>query len=148
MKHIIFYLSFLWCTTSYTTLYIPVSHGELIDKITILEIKAERINNSEQRTHVQTELQALTTIYTTLIPHEQVEELKQKLKIINMQLWDVEDALRIKEQLQIFDQQFIDLARSVYQLNGKRCDIKKALSILLHSAFIEQKLYHGCDKKI
>ena len=147
MKSIIFYLFCAWFTTSYTMLYIPVPHGELIDKITILEIKSERIIDPEQRTHVQNELQELTTIYAHLMPEAQVEELKQKLKTINMQLWDVEDALRIKEQTHVFDQEFIDLARSVYQLNGARCDIKKSLSILLHSPFIEQKLYQGCHKK-
>lgn len=113
---------------------IPVSYGELFDKIAILQIKKEKI----QSENVAKELQLLLD----KSEHIKVDtNLFDQLKLINKTLWDIEDRIRIKERDQQFDQEFIDLARSVYMENDKRATIKKLINIQLNSDIVEEKQY-------
>lgn len=123
------------------TLYVPVSHGELIDKITILEIKAVRITNKEQLIHIHKELDALQKVYDTFVYDHNIHRLTKALKGINSELWNIEDMLREKERTGIFDAEFIDLARKIYILNDKRHHYKKLISEQFDSHFVEQKSY-------
>ena len=105
------------------TLLVPVAAGELIDKITILRLKTERLQQPEALTNVCRELQALEAVLKEADPAlgiDAVLSLTERLQAINTQLWEVEDALRLLEAEQRFDQEFIRLARSVYQLNDQR----------------------------
>lgn len=121
---------------------VPVSPGELLDKITILEIKAERITDAEKLRNVGTELALLVQVWeATLVDNDEVLSLKQVLKTINQTLWDIEDKIRIKESRKEFDQEFIDLARSVYVQNDQRAAAKKKINTLLGSQIVEEKSY-------
>ena len=121
---------------------IPVSPGELMDKITILEIKAERITDAEKLQNVRTELDLLVQAWETAsVEAAAVLPLKEALKEINQALWDIEDRIRIKESRREFDQEFIDLARSVYVQNDQRAATKKQINVLLGSSIKEEKSY-------
>ena len=121
---------------------IPVSPGELVDKITILEIKAERITDAEKLRNVRTELDLLVQAWeTSSVDAGTVLPLKEALKGINQALWDIEDRIRIKESKREFDQEFIDLARSVYVQNDQRAATKKQINVLLGSSIKEEKSY-------
>ena len=121
---------------------VPVSPGELVDKITILEIKAERITDEEKLQNVRTELDLLVQVWETVsVDTEAVPPLKERLKVINQALWDIEDQIRVKESRQEFDQEFIDLARSVYVQNDQRAAAKKQINMLLGSGIQEEKSY-------
>lgn len=113
---------------------IPVSVGELIDKITILEIKSSFTDNE----FVKKELEALEEIANTI---DYNKNLKNELFLINRKLWDVEDALREKEKNQDFGMFFVELARDVYFLNDRRAAIKKQINISTNSAYQEIKCY-------
>ena len=114
---------------------IPVSVGELLDKITILEIKSQYTTNE----YVSKELQELNQIKSTLTQY--TLEYEVKLKEVNQKLWKIEDKLREKEKLQEFDAEFIELARSVYMTNDLRADIKKRINEETQSTYQEVKLY-------
>lgn len=114
---------------------IPVSVGELIDKITILEIK----NFLSDDPYIQKELDELNKIKYTLTQF--ILEYELELKRVNEKLWKIEDKLRQKEKLQEFDNEFIELARSVYITNDKRAEIKKKINDLCNSEFKEVKIY-------
>lgn len=119
-----------------------ISYGELVDKITILTIKSERINTRSKLNNVHTELATLQKVYDEYIGNRiDVQQLRELLKKINEMLWDIEDAIRIKERNKEFDNEFIALARSVYITNDKRCSIKKQIDILLESHITEEKSY-------
>ena len=121
---------------------IPVSPGELVDKITILEIKAERITDAEKLRNVRTELDLLVQAWETAsVDADEILPLKEVLKGINQALWDIEDRIRVKESRQEFDQEFIDLARSVYVQNDQRAAAKKQINVLLGSRIKEEKSY-------
>ena len=121
---------------------VPVSPGELVDKITILEIKAERITDEEKLQNVKTELELLVQVWETVsLDTEAILPLKETLKGINQALWDIEDQIRIKESRQEFDQEFINLARSVYVQNDQRAAAKKQINVLLGSKIKEEKSY-------
>jgi len=121
---------------------VPVSPGELVDKITILEIKAERITDEEKLQNVKTELELLVQVWETVLSDtEAILPLKETLKGINQALWDIEDQIRIKESRQEFDQEFINLARSVYVQNDQRAAAKKQINVLLGSKIKEEKSY-------
>jgi uncharacterized protein involved in exopolysaccharide biosynthesis len=123
---------------------VPVSWGELIDKITILVIKREEIRNPQALANVEKELQSLSAIAAPVFANfEQVRKIDATLLDVNRQLWHVEDALRLKEEQQNFDEKFIDLARSVYQLNDERARLKRQINDLLSSEFVEEKSYKG-----
>jgi hypothetical protein len=121
---------------------IQVSWGELIDKITILEIKKKRLKSQESVTNVQNELAELMSIvHYTLTKRQDLVDLKQQLKSVNENLWEIEDKIRAKEAAKSFDQEFIELARSVYMNNDERGDLKRRINVLLGSKFGEEKQY-------
>lgn len=116
---------------------IPVSNGEVIDKITILEIKQDKITDIEKLNNVVNELEQLVKCIDKSVVKSLYEELKQ----INIKLWDIEDKLRIKESKKEFDDEFIQLARDVYYTNDKRAAVKKQINIKTKSGLIEEKQY-------
>lgn len=120
---------------------VPISPGELLDKITILEIKSENIEDKEKLANIETELKLLSQIWGNTNPDSDLEALKQELKDNNKALWDIEDKIRIKESNKEFDHIFVELARSVYIQNDKRADTKKKINLKLGSMIVEEKSY-------
>ncbi len=121
---------------------IPMSPGELLDKITILEIKSERMSGEEKLRNVRLELSLLNGTWTRSVAEDDtVQRIHSELKNINETLWEIEDDIRDKEKVREFDQKFIDLARSVYVTNDKRANAKKELNIYLGSEILEEKSY-------
>lgn len=119
---------------------VPVSVGELLDKITILQIKSERIKDEGKLINIRKELIAL--IETCRKSQINVEhELVSELKKINETLWVVEDDIRDKERAKLFDQQFIELARAVYMTNDRRFQVKAQINKLMGSSYAEEKSY-------
>ncbi len=119
-----------------------ISAGELIDKITILEIKSEKISNPEKLAEVDKELNSLKETVKKYIPDQtKIAKFKIDLKNINLKLWDIEDAKRIAEKNKKFNEDFIELARNVYKFNDKRANIKLAINIALESNIKEVKSY-------
>ena len=123
-------------------LRVPVSPGELLDKITILRIKQARIRDEEKLRHVEIELAELEQIAACSLPQlAELDFLVRELQSVNETLWDVEDALRECERRQKFDAEFVALARSVYRYNDRRAEIKKRINLLLGSRLVEEKSY-------
>ncbi|ASR44177.1 MULTISPECIES: DUF6165 family protein [unclassified Luteimonas] len=121
---------------------VPVSFGELLDKISILQIKSERMTDAAKLANVRRELTALEQ---TWMAHpgagHDIVRLRADLKAVNERLWDIEDEIRLKEKAQAFDADFVRLARSVYIENDERARIKKAINLALGSAYVEEKSY-------
>ena len=123
---------------------IPVSWGELIDKITILEIKKTKISNEESLKNIEKELGYLVVIaLPILLTTPVVKELKDSLSKVNLRLWQVEDDIRELELRGDFSSEFIRLARSVYRLNDERARLKKKIDHELRSELSEEKGYKG-----
>ena len=122
-------------------LRVEVSAGELIDKLTILHIKTERIVDSEKLRNVKGELNSLLTVRATLESSTDLEKLEDQLRKTNERLWDIEDAIRDCEERQDFGSTFIELARSVYRTNDLRAHLKRQINDLLGSRIIEEKSY-------
>jgi hypothetical protein len=123
-------------------LLIPISWGELFDKITILEIKANSITDSEKLSNINKELAQLTRIANqTEIDTLGCIDIINELKKVNEQLWKIEDAIRICENEKKFNTRFIELARSVYITNDKRASLKYQLNQMLGSEIVEEKSY-------
>ena len=121
---------------------IEISIGEFFDKLTILEIKQERIKDQAKLVNINRELNALNALLDGLpVSRADVENEVNELKAINEKLWVIEDDIRDKESKKSFDQEFIELARAVYFTNDKRSDVKRAINIILGSDFIEEKSY-------
>ena len=121
---------------------VEVSWGELIDKITILEIKEQRLTSPVAVANVRKELGAASRTIAELNPVPAgFDGLKKELKAINEALWDIENRTRAKEAAKTFDQQFIELTRSVYLNNDKRAGIKRRINELLNSGLVEEKQY-------
>lgn len=125
-------------------LQVPVSVGEVLDKITILQIKLAHISDANKRVNIQNELDALLPlvagdVFTTL----EMQGLMAELKSVNEALWDIEDDIREKEAAKSFDAEFIKLARAVYVTNDKRAEIKKQINLATGSALIEEKSYES-----
>jgi len=121
---------------------VPISPGELLDKITILEIKSERMSDPEKLENVRRELGLLRETWVRAVPPDAtVRRIHGELKRINESLWVIEDDIRDKERLREFDQRFIELARSVYFTNDERARVKKELNTHLGSEIIEEKSY-------
>ncbi len=119
-----------------------ISAGELIDKITILEIKKEKISNKEKLAEVNKELISLNeTLKRTITDDSKIISFKNDLKDINLRLWDIEDGKRSAEKNNKFDEKFIELARNVYKFNDKRAKIKLAINTALRSNIKEVKSY-------
>jgi hypothetical protein len=120
---------------------VPVAWGELIDKLTILEIKRERLTAPKALQSVGLEYSALQRVLGENGKELPLRHLRAKLRAINEQLWEVEDLLREHEAAKDFGDVFVSLARSVYRLNDERAAIKRAISVQLNSAFVEEKSY-------
>lgn len=125
-------------------LQVPVSVGEVLDKITILQIKLAHISDAAKRVNIQNELDALLPLvagdaFTT----DQMQGLMAELKAVNEALWDIEDDIREKEAAKSFDAEFIRLARAVYVTNDKRAEIKRQINLATGSALIEEKSYES-----
>ena len=126
------------------SIQIEVSYGELIDKITILEIKHARLGDPAQRQNVTTELAVLTDAWLrAAIDVERVAAQRDELKAINEQLWDIEDQIRAKEAAGVFDEEFIELARRVYRTNDARSAVKRVINEQLGSGLTEEKSYQA-----
>lgn len=122
----------------------PVSIGELIDKITILEIKAERIADAGKNANVRTELEGLLPLWQQQVDAQPgLDALKTQLKAINERMWEIQDQLRDKEAAQVFDDAFIQLARGVYGTNGERIKVKNEINRIAGSQLVEEKQYQG-----
>ena len=119
-----------------------ISAGELIDKITILEIKKEKISNKEKLVEVNKELISLNeTLKKSINDENKILSFKNDLKNINLKLWDIEDGKRLAEKNSQFDEKFIELARSVYKFNDERAKIKLAINNALGSNIKEVKSF-------
>lgn len=122
---------------------IEISVGELLDKITILEIKSERIVNQEKLKNIKKELKVLKKQWkqSSFLTKEIMGEIKQ-LKKANEKLWEIEDEIRDKERMKLFDKRFIELARSVYITNDERAELKRTINKKTGSQLIEEKSYN------
>jgi hypothetical protein len=123
---------------------IEVSNGEIVDKMTILELKLDKIKNITQLKNIEKEWKVLKDcvmsiyqIFGDITLYNKVDELSE----INSQLWDIEDWIRDCEKEQRFDKEFVELARSVYKLNDQRSEVKRQINILTKSNFVEEKSY-------
>ena len=119
-----------------------ISAGELFDKITILEIKKEKISNKEKLIDIEKELNSLNdTVKKFISDQSNISKYISDLKEINLKLWDIEDGKRAAEKVKKFDDKFIELARNVYKLNDERAKIKLAINTTLGSNIKEVKSY-------
>jgi hypothetical protein len=123
-------------------LTVKISPGEFLDKLTILEIKLERIQDPTKLENVRRELELLRADWKAAPPAvADVSRLIGELKTVNETLWEIEDRIRAKESQGAFDDEFIRLARSVYRTNDRRSAIKRALNLALRSDLVEEKSY-------
>ena len=121
---------------------VPVSFGELLDKIAILQIKSERIADPAKLANVRRELDALNATWGAhAASRVDIGDLLDALRKVNEALWDIEDDIRDKERAREFDQEFIRLARAVYVTNDERARVKKEINLRLGSAYVEEKSY-------
>jgi hypothetical protein len=129
---------------------VPVSWGELIDKIAILEIKSERISDAAKLANVRAELTALAGVRDANLPSDQkvlasLATLTADIKIVNEALWGIEDDIRDCERDKDFGPRFVELARSVYKTNDRRAALKRDINTLLGSELIEEKSYQSYE---
>jgi hypothetical protein len=129
------------CRAAAETLAVPISPGELLDKISILEIKIERIADRAKQENVGHELAILSEVRQALPQTAELAPLTADLKSVNARLWDVEDAIRDCERRQDFGPDFVELARSVYRQNDRRSSLKRQINELFGSRLIEEKAY-------
>jgi len=123
-------------------LLVPVSPGEMIDKITILEIKLEKLGDPAKLANVRIEHSLLSGVLADKIkPNDKVLDYKGQLKEVNLSLWEIEDSIRICERNRSFGEEFIALARAVYRTNDRRAEIKRDINVLLNSGIMEEKSY-------
>jgi hypothetical protein len=123
-------------------LTVQTSPGEFLDKLSILEIKSERMTDPAKLANVRRELELLRATWLgSPLAARDVSALVAQLKQVNETLWDIEDHIRAKEAARAFDQEFIELARSVYRSNDRRAAIKRELNVALGSELIEEKSY-------
>ncbi len=123
-------------------IHVPVSPGEVLDKITILEIKSERMSDPEKVANVKIEQALLQESWADCVSRDSgIDDWHAQLKEINLALWEIEDDIRDKERSREFDERFIELARSVYFTNDRRAKIKKYLNLHLGSEIVEEKSY-------
>lgn len=121
---------------------VEIAAGELIDKMTILEIKLDRIGDAEKRANIRREYEQLSAVFQAHVPpSEKLAELTAALKDANQELWHIEDDIRERERIKDFGPEFIALARSVYQTNDRRAALKREINILLLSPIVEEKSY-------
>jgi hypothetical protein len=120
---------------------VEISNGDLLDKLTILRIKQERIKDEDKLKNVEREILELTPLYQKILEKKDVTSLFEELMSVNLKIWDIEDGIRGKERNKEFDTTFISLARSVYFENDKRASIKKQINLETGSFLIEEKSY-------
>lgn len=121
---------------------VPISPGELVDKITILEIKSARMKDAAKVANVRVELALLQDTWrTSAYASHDITSQWAALRSINEKLWDVEDLIRDKERARTFDQEFIELARAVYVTNDERAAVKRDINTRLGSKIVEEKSY-------
>lgn len=126
---------------------IETSDGDILDKISILELKQEFIKDQDKLKNVNKELEILKNSCEHLIRNESIRDMYRQLKQTNRDLWVIENSIRNKEKSKQFDSEFIELARSVYFTNDRRADIKKKINIYLKSEIIEEKNYQQYTEK-
>src|SRR6185312_11701744 len=125
-----------------STISVPISYGELIDKITILEIKSERMTDAAKVANVRVELDLLDETWRDASAARiDIADQRAALRAVNEALWDIEDRIRLKEKAKAFDAEFIELARSVYIRNDERAKVKRAINEKLGSTLVEEKSY-------
>ena len=123
-------------------IHVPVSFGELIDKITILEIKSERIADEAKLVNIRHELELLEQTWAdSPASATDISPARTRLKQINEQLWEIEDKIRLKEAAKAFDARFVELARAVYVTNDDRARVKLEINTALGSELVEEKSY-------
>ena len=120
---------------------VSVSLGEVFDKITILQIKKDKIKDRNKLININKELNEIETVVEEHKNDKDILSFIKTLKNINLKLWEIEDKIRAKESLKEFDEDFIQLARSVYIVNDKRAEIKKEINLKTNSNLIEEKSY-------
>jgi hypothetical protein len=127
---------------------VPVSFGELIDKITILEIKSRLISDPAKLTNIHNELNLLNATWSNHHASQtDISKERAHLLAVNETLWDIEDRIRLKEKAQAFDAEFIELARSVYIQNDERAAVKREINLKLGSQLVEEKSYQDYRQK-
>jgi len=125
-----------------STISAPVSYGELIDKLTILEIKSDRIEDPAKLSNVRVEQDLLNATWSAHpASRTDITEERARLRAVNETLWDIEDRIRMKEKDKAFDEEFISLARSVYIRNDERAGVKREINEKLGSMLVEEKSY-------
>lgn len=125
-----------------TSIKAEIALGELIDKITILELKDERIADVDKRRNVQFELAKLTALLEqSCNANAKIDECRAKLKAVNTEIWDLEDSIRDHERRKDFGASFVDVARRVYKTNDRRAALKREINLIGGSAIIEEKSY-------
>ena len=122
---------------------VEISNGELLDKISILELKLLRIEDEEKLVNIKKEFETLNPLVVELFENHDSDLQNHYLELarINGQLWDIEDWIRDCEREKRFDKEFVELARSVYIMNDQRSEIKKIINILTESDLVEERLY-------
>jgi hypothetical protein len=120
---------------------VEISNGELVDKLTILEIKEERILDKAKLQNIKNEIDELLPLYKKILESKNISYLFEQLMMVNLHLWDIEDSIREKERRKEFDEDFVSLARSVYFQNDKRASIKKQINMETGSFLVEEKSY-------
>ena len=120
---------------------IEISNGELVDKVCILKIKLKNIEDPEKLKNIQKEFDLLSSQMISFLPTSAFKQELKDLEKVNEELWIIEDKLRDKEKEQEFDQEFIELARSVYFTNDRRSVIKKQINLITKSELVEEKSY-------
>lgn len=122
---------------------VEISDGELLDKLSILKIKATFIGDPKKLENVNNEISVLSPLCTDLLCSLEISDLYEQLIFVNTKLWEVEDQLRIKEKDKEFDEEFIKLARSVYYINDERAEVKKKINNISGSYLVEEKSYQN-----
>lgn len=129
-------------------LSVPVSVGEVVDKVTILEIKSDRISDQGKLRNIATELDALRPLVSGgVFDTDEVTALADALREVNGELWDIEDDIRAEEAAGRFGERFIELARAVYVTNDRRAELKKKINLATGSELVEEKSYEDYTGK-
>ena len=131
-----------WLSLNFTGINVSISIGELIDKITILEIKLEKINESDKKQNIKHELDLLNSKYIKIKElNKEIENYFKQLKEINLELWDIEESIRDCERRNNFDSVFVELSRKIYIKNDLRFEIKNKINKKFSSEIVEEKSY-------
>lgn len=122
-------------------IYIPISIGELIDKLSILQIKKNKIHDEEKLQHINKEFELLYNLSAEFLNDINIEKIYHELVVTNSSLWEIEDRIRVLEKDQKFEGEFIEIARKVYLTNDRRFDLKNQINFLTSSEIVEVKDY-------